>query len=109
MCQVIGWLSEIVSASNQDTAGILHCWESTELLKAWDHTVQVEAATSASKLFPNLVSTQVVAHVIPPSEMQDTPNTEDPDAGDLGVPFMQETDAGHEVLLSAEIIDEWAL
>ena len=41
--------------------------------------------------------------------MQDTPNTEDPDAGDLGVPFMQETDAGHEVLLSAEIIDEWAL
>ena len=61
-----------------DKEGIVHCWEKTKLLCAWYRSVQVEAFTKKGELFPNL-------------EESDSyfPQTEDEDAGDLGVPFTQ--------------------
>ena len=35
------WLSTVVDQCNEDQSGIIHCWEKTDLLKAWDRAVQV--------------------------------------------------------------------
>ena len=52
--------------------------EKTKLLCAWDRSVQVEAFTKKGELFPNLDESDSYF-----------PQTEDEDAGDLGVPFTQ--------------------
>ena len=66
-----------------DKEGIVHCWEKTELLRAWDRSVQVEAFSKKEELFPNLDQ----------SESYFSAQQEDEDAGDAGVPF---THAEHE-------------
>ena len=37
-----------------DKDGMVHCWEKTNLLKAWEHKVQIEAMHKAHDIFPNL-------------------------------------------------------
>ena len=49
----IRWLSQAVDELNKDPAGIVHCWEETKLLRAWEGAVQAEAAGKANELFPN--------------------------------------------------------
>jgi hypothetical protein len=73
------WLSKTVEQLNIDPACVAHCWESTLLLSAWEHKVQVEASKKAAELFPNLAGAD------PPSE-------EDRDAGYMGMPFVNGTD-----------------
>ena len=72
------WLSHVVDMLKDDKEGIVHCWEKTKLLCAWDRSVQVEAFTKKGELFPNLDESDSYF-----------PQTEDEDAGDLGVPFTQ--------------------
>ena len=43
------WLSESTNVLNNDKTGIVHCWESTKLLRAWEREVQVEAARKVRK------------------------------------------------------------
>ena len=33
---------------NLDQAGIAHCWETTQLLRAWEHAVQVEESSDGA-------------------------------------------------------------
>ena len=75
---LLEWLSQVVDTLKDDAAGIVHCWEKTELLRAWDRSVQVEAFSKMNELFPNLDESDSYF-----------PRTEDEDAGDLGVPFTQ--------------------
>ena len=72
------WLSDAMAQLNNDQAGIVHCWAETLLLRAWEHATQVEAAQRKGELFTS-------------AEQE-----EDAEAGDLGLPFVQ--DEGH---------DEW--
>ena len=41
------WLSQTVDELNKDKAGIKHCWEETELFRAWEPEVQFDAVTKA--------------------------------------------------------------
>ena len=43
MCKknLFEWLSTVVDMCNKDQAGIVHCWENTQLLRAWERPVQV--------------------------------------------------------------------
>ena len=68
------WLSQVVDILKDDKEDIVHCWEKTELLRAWDRSVQVEAFSKKKELFPNL-------------DESDEYFQEDEDAGDPGVPF----------------------
>jgi len=52
---LLEWLSQSVDRLNEDTSGVKHCWEKTELLRAWEHNVQVEASGKAKELFANLI------------------------------------------------------
>ena len=72
------WLSQVVDMLKDDKDGIVHCWEKTKLLRAWDRSVQVEAFTKKEELFPNL-------HESDSYFAED----KDEDAGDPGVPFTQ--------------------
>jgi hypothetical protein len=57
------WLSAAVDMLNLDQVGIAHCWETTQLLRAWEHGVQAEAMQRASEIFPNLVrATALTVH-----------------------------------------------
>ena len=60
-------------------AGIVHCWEKTKLLRAWEGTVQAEAARRAEELFPNLSDGDFL-----PADFK-----EDEEAGFMGHPFIQ--------------------
>ncbi len=99
------WLSESVSLLNQDKEGVVHCWESTQLLRAWERKVQVEASQKVKKLFPNLVEVPTVDLGGEPDgdggardEGSDgdggarDEGSEDQQAGELGVPFTQTED-----------------
>lgn len=66
------WLSDAMAQLNSDHAGIVHCWAETMLLRAWEHATQVEAAQRKGELFT--VTEQEV----------------DAEAGDLGLPFVQD-------------------
>jgi hypothetical protein len=93
------WLSESVNLLNADKEGVAHCWSETQLLRAWERPVQVEASSKVKELFPNMPRAEVVqvAQVVQVNltstddvqSILDLTNTEDPEAGDLGVPFMQ--------------------
>ena len=48
------WLSELVDEMNMNKDGVIHCWKSTGLLRAWEGEVQLEAAGRVAELFPNL-------------------------------------------------------
>ena len=66
--------------------GIIHCWEKTGLLAAWDTSVQVEAACRAKEIFPNLVSAEsVVAETV----KEAVPAVPDPEAFHKGTSFME--------------------
>ena len=80
------WLSEAASRMRDEEGakGIVHCWGSTQLLRAWDHEVQQEAAKMASELFgrdalPVLTGVLVVE--------VDRSGTEDREAAFPGLPF----------------------
>ena len=36
---------------NLDKAGVVHCWKATDLLRAWEREVQMEAARRVNELF----------------------------------------------------------
>ena len=75
------WLSAAVDELNKDRAGagIVHCWEKTKLLRAWEGTVLAEAARRAEELFPNLSDGDFL-----PADFK-----EDEEAGFMGLPFIQ--------------------
>ena len=93
---LVQWLSEAVAELNKDKAGIAHCWEQTELLRAWERPVQAEAARKVAELFPNSTLTAELT--------VDLSATEDPDAGLAGAPF---TEPEHEEEW-VEWVDCWA-
>ena len=74
------WLSESVAQLNKDKPAIAHCWESTQLLRAWERDVQAEAARKVAELFPNYQAAGLAV---------DLTNTEDPEAGLAGAPFTE--------------------
>ena len=51
---LLEWLSQIVDMLKDDKEEIVHCWRKTELLRAWDRSVQVEAFSKKEELFPNI-------------------------------------------------------
>ena len=58
-------------------------WESTELTKAWERAVQLEAMGKVNELFPNATrSTAAVEIVIEPTDEGEA-------AADFGPPFME--------------------
>ena len=77
---LFSWISQAIDELNTDAAGIAHCWESTELLRARDRSVQVEAMMKKEELFPNLVPTPAP----------------DPVAASLGDPFTHVAGGGEE-------------
>ena len=76
------WLSEVVTALNNDKEGVIHCWSQAQLLRTWERVVQVEASGKVKDLFPNMTSDIAI----------DLTNTEDSQAGYAGAPF---TDLEH--------------
>ena len=36
---LLEWLLQVVDTLKDDATGIIHCWEKTELLRAWDRSV----------------------------------------------------------------------
>ena len=97
MCKkkLLEWLSAVVVELNQDKKGVAKCWESTSLLKAWDHEVQVEASTKLAELFPNREGLAI--------DLSEEPE-EAEEAAYLGLPFV-EPDPWHD---SPEAVaDEW--
>ena len=86
------WLSETVELLNQDKEGVVHCWEKTLLLRAWERKVQVEASSKVKELFPNMAHVPTVdLDEEPDGHMRDV-GSEDEEAGELGVPFTQAED-----------------
>tara|TARA_B110000046_G_C12836948_1_gene331887 strand:+ start:347 stop:685 length:339 start_codon:yes stop_codon:yes gene_type:complete len=83
---------------NKDKEGILHCWESTQLLRAWERPVQLEAMGKVKELFPNLPRAVVIEHATTTASVQlvldaiDTTNTEDPRAANMGRAFTEVED-----------------
>ena len=51
---LLSWLSAIVDRMNEDRASVIHCWKETQLLRAWERSVQVEATSKLAELFPNM-------------------------------------------------------
>ena len=77
----------MVDQLNKDTTGILHCWESTKLLRAWESDVQSEAMVKATSVFPNLVKATRVEHI------EDDPgDVQDDEAFDMGEAFTETSD-----------------
>ena len=59
------WLSASVDHFNQNAKnGIVHCWEQTTLLTAWESSKQMEAMLKARELFPNLETTSDVTAAV---------------------------------------------
>ena len=73
-------LSKTVDLLNEDKSGVRHCWEKTELLRAWERSVQVEASTKVCELFPKLAAEGIAI---------DISGFEDEQAGELGAPFTE--------------------
>jgi hypothetical protein len=76
------WLSTLVTEINSlPSSTITHCWESTQLSRAWDVAVQFEAVGRATELFPNLVRAHVVRpNMVQAAEIADEDEPEDSDA-----------------------------
>ena len=75
-------LSKSVDHLNEtNKAGIVHCWEKTNLLKVWEHEVQIEAMHKARDIFPNLNGSDAEDYV--------EGSTEDPEAFWEGEGFME--------------------
>ena len=91
------WISATVPhfEAPAEKQGIVHCWEASKLLQAWDPIVQVEAAMNAETIFTDKDHTFVAATVVRRGDlhMQDlaavAPEAEDPDAFYEGAPFME--------------------
>jgi hypothetical protein len=69
-----------VDLLNEDKAGVRHCWEKTELLRAWERSAQIEASTKVCELFPKLSEEGIAI---------DITSSEDEEAGELGAPFTE--------------------
>ena len=76
---------------NADKVGVTHCWENTQLLRAWERAVQVEASGKVKDLFPNLANIPTVDITTPHNEAEG----DDEDAGELGKPFTQYPSSRH--------------
>ena len=75
------WLSQSVDES--DKSGVVHCWESTKLLRAWEREVQAEASKRVTELFgKNPTNAGITIDVSGPPE-------EDPEAGYAGKAFVE--------------------
>jgi hypothetical protein len=86
------WLSQTVDTLNSDKTGVAHCWEQTELLKAWERSVQVEASQKVKELFPNLKDVPAVDLTTGGDGGARDVGSEDKEAGELGKPFTQTED-----------------
>ena len=80
------WLSEaaVRMRDEKGVRGIIHCWGSTQLLRAWENGVQQEAARVASELFGR--DALLVLHGTLVVEV-DKSATEDSEAAFPGMPF----------------------
>ena len=67
-------------------------WEQTELLKAWERPVQVEASGKVKELFPNIADVPAIDLTTGSDGGACDVGAEDPKAGNLGTPFMQTED-----------------
>ena len=74
------WLSDAMAQLNNDTAGTVHCWAETLLLRAWEGSTQVEAVMRRAELLASATAAE----------------QEDADAGHLGLPFVQEEEGQDE-------------
>ena len=77
----------------------MHCWEKTQLLRAWMPSVQMEAVTRAEDLFPIQAKANPVDHLMMPLPQvnatpiyEDAPPNEDPDALHPGDGFAELAD-----------------
>jgi hypothetical protein len=85
---LVEWLSRSVAEANKDKSRARKCWEATTLLDAWDRKVQAEAKVMATQLFSNIADVQVVID----DPDAPVPNVTDPDAGYMGMPFVDSLD-----------------
>mmetsp|Transcript_24697 Transcript_24697/g.53271 ORF Transcript_24697/g.53271 Transcript_24697/m.53271 type:complete len:211 (+) Transcript_24697:158-790(+) len=93
--QLMEWLSSTVNTMNNDKAGVIHCWETTQLLKAWDRQVQIEASRKASQLFGDKAGiTSELSDDNPDaaSGKIEIDQSEDFEAGYLGKPLCEQED-----------------
>ena len=73
------WLSQ--SVDNLSKADVLHCWKSTDLLRAWEKPVQIEASRRVSELFgKDPIEAGIVV---------DVSGVEDQEAAFAGTPFVE--------------------
>jgi hypothetical protein len=86
--KLVEWLSASVVEANMDTSRAHKCWQATTLLSAWDRTVQNEARSKATELFPNIEDVQILID----DPDAPVPVDSDPDAGYLGKPFVEDDD-----------------
>ena len=78
------WLSDSVENFSNQKQRVVHCWNQTELMKAWDASVQNEALMRAGEVFPNMVRAELVRG----EADEAAPDVEDNDAFYEGDPFL---------------------
>ena len=69
---------------------IKKAWDHTNLSRAWEHEVQVEAVSRVSEIFDNFVASRIVVPSEPTEGPHDSSDAPDADAGWEGVPFMSD-------------------
>ena len=90
------WLSSTVNIMNtNDKKGVIHCWENTKLLQAWDRKVQIEASQKASALFGDKTGITIELSEDNPdaaSRQIEIDQSDDFEAGYLGKPLCEQED-----------------
>ena len=81
LSNLLRWLSASVEELRSDKAGIVHCWESTQLLCAWDRGTQMRAVEKMSELYPDVTAAAIPALIV------EAEHEEDPSAAQPGLPF----------------------
>mmetsp|Transcript_33951 Transcript_33951/g.107875 ORF Transcript_33951/g.107875 Transcript_33951/m.107875 type:complete len:207 (-) Transcript_33951:19-639(-) len=110
---IVMWASAAMAYMDDKRDKIIHCWEKTGLLAAWEHGVQVEAASKASELFPNLADLDSLSIEI--DSDNEEPVANDPFENDvmtndeeveLGVHIMEQASASMQEVVPAEPSDD---
>ena len=104
-CITYGWeggLSSSVDHFNERKAATVHCWESTQLLRAWESAVQVTAISRSKELFPSIkphqksppvrTTGQIEAILEGIEDVEETPAADDAEAYHEGEGFMERGD-----------------